>query len=218
MNKIRVALVDDHKVVRQGIRTYVEAFPDIIVVGEASSGEEALANIEKWLPDVIVMDMLMPGGIDGVETIRRVRVVTPHTRVVVRTAYTDDARVVAALRAGALGYVKKDAEPEVLLGAVRAAARNQSTLDPSIAGTVLQELMRGKKNAPNSLTEREMEVLRQLAQGKTNKEIADMLVVSEETIKTHVGNILTKLQLAHRMQAVLYALKQGLISLDEVEL
>jgi NarL family two-component system response regulator LiaR len=218
MNKIRVALVDDHKVVRQGIRTYVEAFPDIIVVGEASSGEEALANIEKWLPDVIVMDMLMPGGIDGVETIRRVRVVTPHTRVVVLTAYTDDARVVAALRAGALGYVKKDAEPEVLLGAVRAAARNQSTLDPSIAGTVLQELMRGKKNAPNSLTEREMEVLRQLAQGKTNKEIADMLVVSEETIKTHVGNILTKLQLAHRMQAVLYALKQGLISLDEVEL
>jgi NarL family two-component system response regulator LiaR len=219
MNKIRVALVDDHKVVRQGIRSYFEAFPDIAVVGEASSGEEALANVEKWLPDVIVMDMLMPGGIDGVETIRRVRVVTPHTRVVVLTAYTDDARVVAALRAGALGYVKKDAEPELLLGAVRAAAHNQSTLDPSIAGTVLQELMRGsRKSAQNGLTEREMEVLRQLAQGKTNKEIADMLVVSEETIKTHVGNILTKLQLAHRMQAVLYALKQGLISLDEVEL
>ncbi len=219
MNKIRVALVDDHKVVRQGIRSYFEAFPDIGIVGEASSGEEALANFEKWLPDVIVMDMLMPGGIDGVETIRRVRVVTPHTRIVVLTAYTDDARVVAALRAGALGYVKKDAEPEVLLGAVRAAARNQSTLDPSIAGTVLQELMRGsRKNAQNALTEREMEVLRQLAQGRTNKEIADMLVVSEETIKTHVGNILTKLQLAHRMQAVLYALKQGLISLDEVEL
>jgi two-component system, NarL family, response regulator LiaR len=218
MNKIRVALVDDHKVVRQGIRSYFEAFPDIAIVGEASSGEEALANVEKWLPDVIVMDMLMPGGIDGVETIRRVRVVTPHTRVVVLTAYTDDARVVAALRAGALGYVKKDAEPEVLLGAVRAAALNQSTLDPSIAGTVLQELMRGSRKNQNGLTEREMEVLRQLAQGKTNKEIADMLVVSEETIKTHVGNILTKLQLAHRMQAVLYALKQGLISLDEVEL
>src|SRR5690349_7811063 len=150
MNKIRVALVDDHKVVRQGIRSYFEAFPDIAIVGEASSGEEALANVEKWLPDVIVMDMLMPGGIDGVETIRRVRVVTPHTRVVVLTAYTDDARVVAALRAGALGYVKKDAEPELLLGAVRAAALNQSTLDPSIAGTVLQELMRGsRKNSQN---------------------------------------------------------------------
>jgi NarL family two-component system response regulator LiaR len=218
MNKIRVVLVDDHRVVRQGLRSFLEAFSDISVVGEASSGEEALENVEKWLPDVIVMDMLMPGGIDGVETIRRVRVVTPHTRVVVLTAYTDDARVVAALRAGAIGYVKKDAEPEMLLAAVRAAARNQSALDPSIAGTVLQELMRGKKNAQNALTEREMEVLRQLAQGKTNKEIADLLVVSEETIKTHVGNILTKLQLAHRMQAVLYALKQGLISLDEVEL
>ncbi|MFN8376826.1 MAG: response regulator transcription factor, partial [Anaerolineae bacterium] len=154
MNKIRVALVDDHKVVRQGIRSYFEAFPDIVVVGEASSGEEALTNVEKWLPDVIVMDMLMPGGIDGVEAIRRVRVVTPHTRVVVLTAYTDDARVVAALRAGALGYVKKDAEPEILLEAVRAAARNQSTLDPSIAGTVLQELVRGsRKNTSNSLTE-----------------------------------------------------------------
>ncbi|NWF71077.1 MAG: response regulator transcription factor [Chloroflexi bacterium] len=219
MNRIRVALVDDHKVVRQGLRSYFEAFPDIVVVGEASSGEEALANVEKWLPDVMVLDMLMPGGIDGVETIRRVRVVTPHTRVVVLTAYTDDARVVAALRAGAIGYIKKDAEPEVLLGALRAAARNQSMLDPSIAGTVLQELMRGsKKGGQNSLTEREMEVLRQLAQGKTNKEIAEMLVVSEETVKTHVGNILTKLQLAHRMQAVLYALKQGLITLDEVEL
>jgi two-component system, NarL family, response regulator LiaR len=209
---IRVILVDDHKVVRQGLRSYLGAFPDIQIVGEASSGEEALREIDSWLPDVMVVDMLMPGGIDGIETIRRVRVLTPHTRVVVLTAYTDDARVVAALRAGAMGYVRKDADPEVLLAAVRAAAHDQSILDPSIAHAVLNELQRGK----DTLTEREMEVLRQLALGKTNKEIAEFLVVSEETVKTHVGNILTKLHLQHRLQAVVYALKQGLISLDEL--
>jgi NarL family two-component system response regulator LiaR len=216
-DKIRVVLIDDHRIVRRGIHSFLKAFDDIEVVGEASSGEEALAHIEAWLPDVVVTDMLMPGGIDGIETIRRLRVITPNVKIVALTSYADDARVVAALRAGAIGYVRKEADPEILLASVRAAAKGQSLLDPSVASAVMQELTRvGKHSA--ELTEREREVLRQLALGRTNPEIAAALVVSEETVKTHVGNILTKLQLAHRTQAVIYALKKGLISLDEIEL
>jgi NarL family two-component system response regulator LiaR len=216
MEPIRLVLVDDHRVVRRGLRSYLEAFPDITVVGEASTGEEALEAIESWLPDVVVMDLLMPGGIDGIEATRRIRAITPHTQVVVLTAYTDDARVVAALRAGAIGYVRKEADPEILMAAVRAAARGQSMLDPAIAGSVLQDLVSSAR-AKDALTEREMEVLRLLAHGQTNREIAEGLVVGEETVKTHVGNILAKLHLAHRTQAVIHALKQGLISLDEIE-
>ena len=218
---IRVVLVDDHRVVRQGLRTYLESFPDLEVVGEASSGEEALRHIELWLPDVVVMDLLMPGGMDGVETIRRVRQLTPHTQVIALTSYTDDARVIAVLRAGAVGYVRKDAAPDVLLAAVRAAAHGRSLLDPTVAGAVLQELSRGEKPAgalSSALSEREQEVLRQLALGHTNREIAETMMVSPETVKTHVGNILAKLHLAHRTQAVIYALKSGIISLDDIEL
>ncbi len=211
---IRLILVDDHSVVRRGLRSFLESFPDIAVVGEAESGEAALAQVESWLPDVAVMDLLMPGGMDGIETTRQVRQLSPHTQVVVLTAHTDEARVVAALRAGAIGYVRKDAEPELLLTAVRAAARGQSMLDPAIAGSVLQELAGGI----DGLTEREMGVLRLLAHGRTNPQIAAELVVSEETVKTHVGNILSKLHTAQRTQAVVAALKRGLISLDEIDL
>lgn len=211
---IRVVLIDDHHVVRRGLRSYLESFSDIAVIGEASSGEEALAQMENWLPDVAVMDLLMPGGMDGIETTRRIREMTPHTQVVVLTAQTDEARIVAALRAGAIGYLRKDTQPEMLLAAVYAAARGQSVLDPSVAGSVLQELRTGGKD---DLTAREMEVLRLLASGRSNHEIAEALTVSDETIKTHVGNILTKLHVAHRAQAMIYALKRGVISLDEIE-
>jgi len=217
MEPIWLVLVDDHRVVRRGLRSFLEAFPDITVVGEASSGEEVLEKVESWLPDVVIMDLLMPGGIDGIEATRRVRSITPHTQVVVLTAYTDDARVMAALRAGAIGYVRKDAEPEVLLAAVRAAARGQSMLDPALAGSVLQEIV-SSAEIKEDLTEREMDVLRLLAHGCTNREIAEELVVGAETVKTHVGNILAKLHLAHRTQAVVHAFKQGLISLEEIEL
>ncbi len=217
MDMIRLVLVDDHRVVRRGLRSFLESYSDITIVGEASSGEEALEKIEDWLPNVVIMDLLMPGGIDGIETTRRIRSITPHTQVVVLTAYTDDARVVGALRAGAIGYVRKDAEPEILLAAVRAAARCQSMLDPAIAGSVLQDLVRGI-GIREELTDREIEVLHLLAHGRTNREIAEELVVGPETVKTHVGNILAKLHLAHRTQAVIHALKQGLISLDEIEL
>lgn len=215
--QIRVVLVDDHRVVRQGLRTYLESFPDLTIIGEASSGEEVLRSIELWLPDVVVMDLLMPGGMDGIEAIRYIRQLTPHTQIIALTSYTDNERVIAVLRTGAIGYVRKDAAPEVLLAAVRAAAHGQSLLDPGVAGAVLQELARGEKPEV-ALTEREQEVLRQLALGHTNREIAETMMVSPETVKTHVGNILAKLHLAHRTQAVIYALKRGLISLDDIDL
>lgn len=177
------------RVVQTGLRSYLTSFEDIEVIGAASSGEEALAKLGEWVPDVMVMDLHMPGGIDGVETTRRVPALSPHTQVVVLTAHTDEARVVAALRTGAIGYVRKDLEPEVLVAAVRGAARGQSVLDPAVAGSVLQELMRGGPLAED-LSEREKEVLAQLAHGRTHREIALALNVGEETVKTHVGNIL----------------------------
>ena len=220
--RIRVLLVDDHAVVRQGLRSYLESFGDIEIAGSAASGEEALGLLETSLPDVAVVDLLMPGGMDGFETIRRVRNRSPHTQVVVLSGYSDDARVLAALRAGAIGYVRKEADPEVLLAAVRAVARGQSTLDPALAQTVLHELTRAvaasARAGPDALTPREEEVLRQLALGRTNRQIAEALIVGEETVKTHVGNILAKLRLAHRTQAMIYALKQGLVSVDDLNL
>ena len=217
MNRIRVMLVDDHRVVQSGLRSYLSAFEDMEVVGAASSGEEALEKLEGWLPDVVVMDLRMPGGMDGIEATRRVRALSPHTQVVVLTADPDDARVVAALRAGAIGYIRKDSDPEVFLAAVRAAARGQSVLDPGVAGSVLQELARGGPLV-EELSDREKDVLRQLAHGRTNREIGQALHVSEETVKTHVGNILSKLQLSHRTQAVIYAIKQGLVSVEDIDL
>lgn len=214
---LRVVLVDDHHVVRRGLRSFLDSFADIAVIGEAANGEELLAKVEQWLPDVVVMDLLMPGGITGIETTRRLRTLLPQTQVVVLTAYTDEARVIAALRVGAIGYVRKDAAPDLLLSAVRSAALGRSVLDPKIAGAVLQELLEQSTVEPG-LTERELEVLRQLAHGRTNRAIAEALVISEETVKTHVGNLLAKLQLAHRTQAALYALKQGLVEIEEIEL
>ena len=214
---IRVALVEDHKVVRRGLRSYLESFPDIDVVGEALSGEEALCLVPTWTPDVVIMDLLMPGGIDGIEATKRLRVSHPAIQVVALTSYTDAPRVVAALRAGAIGYVRKDADPEVLLASVRAASRGESLLDATAAASVLQEIARG--SAPGDvLTEREQDVLRELVLGRTNREIAETLVVSGETVKTHVANILTKLQLTHRTQVAIYALKRGLVSLDQIEI
>lgn len=216
MKEIRIALVDDHHIVRKGLRSFLESFPDLIIVGEAASGEEALQKMEDWLPDVVIMDLLLqPGTMDGVEAIRQIRALTPHTQIVALTSTTEDARAIAALKAGAISYVRKGSEPKTLLTALRSAAQGQAVLDPAIADAVLQELT-GQKKTGTALSEREQEVLRLIAMGLTNREIAEKLVVGEETIKTHVGNILTKLHLNHRMQAVIYALKSGLVSLDEI--
>jgi two-component system, NarL family, response regulator LiaR len=213
----KVVLVEDHRVVSQSLKAYLESFDDISVVGIAVSGEESLKKIDECSPDVVIMDLFMPGGMDGVEATRLIRARVPSTRVVVLTASTDEARLIASLRAGAIGYVRKDAEPEVLLSAVHAAARRKTYIDPAVAGTALQDIARGG-SPKETLTERELTVLRQLAYGRTNREIADALCIGEETVKTHLGNILSKLQLTHRTQALIYALKHKIVSLDDLEI
>jgi NarL family two-component system response regulator LiaR len=203
---IRVALVDDHSIVRRGLSAYLAAQPGIVIAGEASNGEEALANAAAWRADVIVMDILMPGGIDGIETTKRLKKALPEAHIIVLSGYSDDARIIGALRAGAITYVEKDSEPEQLLAAVRGAAEGQAILDPSLMQRVMQaQTMRHS----DVLTEREAEVLKLLAEGLTNAEIAARLFVGEETVKTHVANILRKLGLAHRTQAAVYALRNG---------
>ncbi len=206
---IRVAFVDDHSIVRRSLSAYLAAQPGIVVVGEASSGEQALAEAASWNADVIVMDVLMPGGIDGIETTRRLKRALPQVQVIVLSGYADDARVIGALRAGAITYVEKDSEPEQLLEAVRGAAQGRSVLDPKLMQRVAQaQTMRHS----DVLTEREGDVLKLLAEGLTNAEIAARLVVSEETVKTHVANILRKLGLSHRTQAAVYALRNGWVA------
>jgi len=215
-NPARVALIDDHHIVRRGLRMFLESYADLVVVGEAASGEEALQQIERWLPDVVVVDLLLPGGMDGIETLRRIHHLYPAIHMVALTSSPDAEKVLAALHAGALGYVRKDALPETLLNAIRAAARGQSTLDVSVTGAVIKELT-SYVRPEDPLTEREREVLHLLAQGRTNPEIAESLAISNETVKTHVTKVLAKLRLSHRLQAVVYALKHGLISLDEID-
>lgn len=217
MKPIKIVLVDDHHVVRRGIQSYLGAMPDIEVIGTAPSGEALLEKMEAWLPDVVVMDLYMPGGIDGIESTRRLREIAPQTQVVVLTAHTDDDRVLAALRAGAIGYVRKESDPQLLLDAIRAATRGQSVVDPTLAGAILRD-MTHKEMPGLRLTERETEVLLELAQGLTNREIAEKLFIGEETVKSHVGNVLSKLHLRHRNQVMLYALKKGLISLDDIDI
>jgi NarL family two-component system response regulator LiaR len=209
---IAVVLIDDHRVVTRGLKTYLESFDDIRVSGIAISGEEALAQLHLWKPQVILLDLLMPGGMDGVETARRIKDRFPTVRIIALTASTDEARMMAVLRAGATGYVRKDAEPEVLLAAVRAVARGRTYIDPAVASTVLNA------GAPEEeLSPRETDVLRQMTFGRSNKEIADALGIAEETVKTHVGRLLGKLHLENRTQAVVYALKHRLVALEELE-
>jgi DNA-binding NarL/FixJ family response regulator len=209
---ISIVLVDDHRVVARSLKAYLESFPDLHVVGIAAGGEELLENLARWNPQIVLQDLMMPGGIDGIETIRRVAARAPSVKVIALTASIDEARMMGALSAGAAGYVRKDAEPEVLLAAVRAVARGKTYIDPS-AGRLLFDA----KAAHEDLTPRETEVLRQLALGRANKEIADALSISDETVKTHVGNVLAKLQAENRAQAIVQALRRGLISLDELE-
>lgn len=209
---ITVVLVDDHRVVSRGVQTYLESFPDIRVIGTAMSGEEALAQLPVWKPQVVVLDLLMPGGLDGVETARRIKEKMPTVRVIVLTASTDEARMIAVLRAGVAGYVRKDAEPEVLLSAVRAVAQGQMFVDPASAARLLS----APAGPIEELSPRESAVLRQLTFGQSNKEIADALGISEETVKTHVGHLLSKLRLENRTQAVVYALKHRLVALEEL--
>jgi two-component system, NarL family, response regulator LiaR len=204
MTPISVALVDDHRVVTRGLRLFLESFADLRVAGVASSGEELLRCIGDWRPQVVILDLLMPGGLDGIETARRLCEMAPAVRVVALTASTDDARMAGILRVGACGYVRKDADPEVLLDAVRAVARGKTFIDPAA-------VRQAQPAASAVLSPREQEVLRELANGRTNREIGERLAIGEETVKTHVARILSKLGCEHRTQLALYAIKSGLL-------
>ena len=211
MSPISIALVDDHRVVSRSLKAYLESFRDLQVVGTAASGEELLEFMDAWKPQIVLQDLLLPGGMDGMETTRRVVERNPSIKVIALTASTDEARMMGVLRAGAVGYVRKDAEPEILLAAVRAVARGKTYIDPSVSRQILQAAA-----PPADLTLREIEVLRQVALGRSNKEIADTLCISDETVKSHVGNLFSKLQVENRAQATVQSLKRGMVSLEEL--
>jgi NarL family two-component system response regulator LiaR len=211
-SRIRVALVDDHRVVLRTLKNYLESFPDIEVAGTAVSGEELMEHVDEWEPQIVLQDLLLPGGMDGIEATRRVIERRPGIRVIALTASIDEARMMGVLRAGAVGYVRKDAEPETLLAAVRAVARGKTYIDPSVSDQVLHA-----SSPRDELTPREREVLRRLALGLSNREIADALCISEETVKTHVGSVLGKLQVENRAQAIVQALRRGLVTLEELK-
>ena len=214
---IRVLIVDDHQVVRKGLRGYLETYPDIQVVAEAENGVQAVALAREHVPDVILMDLLMP-EMGGVEAIEQIMVFSPATHIIVLTSYTEDEYLFSAMRAGARGYLLKDVEPEDLVNAIRAAMRGQATLHPSVAVRLVQGIDHPDDDSLADLTERELDVLRLVARGKSNKEIAEELVIAEGTVKSHVSNILSKLHLAHRTQAALYALKRKLVPIDDPQI
>ncbi|MGC9356802.1 MAG: response regulator [Anaerolineae bacterium] len=215
---IRVLVVDDHVIVRKGIRALLATEEGIDVVGEAKDGQAALESIRALCPDVILLDLLMP-KLDGIEVTRQAIAENPRAKILVLTSFAADDKVFPAIKAGALGYLLKDTEPETLVRAIHQVHRGESSLSPTIARKVLQELSHPSDRPPTAdpLTERELEVLQVVAKGKSNQEIADVLVISEATVRTHVSNILGKLHLASRTQAALYALREGLASLDNSE-
>lgn len=208
----RVMLVDDHAVVRQGLRTFLDLQDDITVVGEAKDGVEALQIVHELEPDVVLMDLVMP-RMDGIETVRRMKALRPHIQIIVLTSFGDDQKVFAAIRAGATGFLLKDVSPQDLAAAIHAARRGEASLAPGIATKLLQEIAIGSNPAAeeHTLTEREYAVLALIAQGRSNRQISEELTISEKTVKTHVSNILTKLHLEDRTQAAIYALKEGLV-------
>jgi NarL family two-component system response regulator LiaR len=211
---ITVLLVDDHQVVRQGVRAFLDTQTDLSVVGEAESGEEAINLSGQQVPDVILMDLVMPGEIDGVEATRQVKNTSPRTQVVVLTSYHEDEHIFPAIRAGALSYVLKDIGPEELADVIRKAAMGEAVLNPRVASRLIKEVQGHRNLETNPFTElsdREMEVLRLIAAGSSNAGIAEELVISEKTVKGHVSNILGKLHLADRTQAAVYAWREGIV-------
>ncbi|MEW2549381.1 response regulator transcription factor [Streptomyces sp. NPDC047002] len=206
---IRVLLVDDHQVVRRGLRTFLEIQDDIAVVGEAGDGDEGVARTEELRPDVVLMDIKMPGS-DGIDALRKLRELDNPAKVLVVTSFTEQRTVVPALRAGASGYVYKDIDPEALADAIRSVHAGHVLLQPEVAQALLaQDDPASGQGRGTSLTEREREVLALIADGRSNREIARALVLSEKTVKTHVSNILMKLDLADRTQAALWAVRHG---------
>ena len=216
MSPIRVLIADDHPIVRDGLRTLIHSEPGLELVGEASNGAEAVAMARTLHPDVILMDLVMP-GMDGLEAIQQIKRTEAPASILVLTSFSEEDKVFPAIKAGALGYLLKDSTPQQLLQAIYDVHRGQASLHPSIALQVIREINRPSDLplAEEPLSERELEILRLLAQGLTNQEIAARLVRSELTIRTHVRNILSKLHLANRTQAALYAIREGLADIKD---
>jgi NarL family two-component system response regulator LiaR len=214
---IRVLVVDDHKVVREGMQFLLEQEPGIQVVGQCSDGREAVDAVSRLLPTVVLLDLLMP-GLDGLGALRRIKAESPATQVVILTSHTGEEHMFEAIKAGATSYLLKTAGAREVIDAVRAASQGESLLDPSVAARVLEELRGPSRQTPSSanhLTPREAEVLTLVARGRSNRAIGDQLFIGEETVKTHISNILAKLHLADRTQAAIYALRNGLVPLNE---
>lgn len=213
---ISVVIVDDHTMVRKGMRALLNEYEDIRVIGEAPNGLKAIGLVEELQPDVVLMDLVMP-VMDGIESIKRIIAMKPSQRIIVLTSYTGDDKLFQAIKAGALGYLIKDAQPEELVESIRSVHGGEPSLDPTIAWRILREMSGAETSKPSAedLSERELEVLRLLAQGKTDQEIAKELVLTDVTVRTHISRILAKLGLENRVQAALYAIRSGLVSLDE---
>ena len=214
---IRVFVADDHAIVRRGIQAVLETTDDIELVGEAANGRQAVAAVATLQPDVILMDLVMP-EMDGIEAIRQIRAQQPKARILVLTTFAGNDKIFPAIKAGAMGYHLKDASTEELVQAIRRVQRGEPSLHPDVARKLLQELAgppTERPLTPEPLTQREVEVLQLIAQGLDNQQIAGRLVISEATVRTHVSNILGKLHIASRTQAALYALREGIASLDQ---
>jgi NarL family two-component system response regulator LiaR len=210
---IRVMLVDDHELVRQGAAGYLKTYEDISVVAQAENGEQAIRLAAEHVPDVVLMDLVMP-GMDGVEATRKLRQISPHSQVIVLTSYFKDEHIFPALKAGAISYLLKDVKAQELVQAIRRAACGEATLHPRVAARIIQEYHGAEADTANlysELTEREMEVLKLIANGYTNQKIAEALVITIGTVKGHVSNILSKLQLADRTQAAVFAWREGIV-------
>lgn len=213
---IRVLVVDDHTIIRKGIRAVLDLVPDIELVGEAANGKQAAKMDRELAPDVVLMDLMMP-EMDGIECIKQIKAVRPGARILVLTNFAGEDMIFPAIKAGAMGYHLKDSSPEALIDAIRQVNKGVASLHPSIAKKVLEEFYNAEKHPllEEPLTQREVEVLKLIAQGLENRDIAEHLVISEATVRTHVSNILGKLHLSSRTQAALYALREGLASLEE---
>jgi len=212
-DRTTILLVDDHEVVRQGVRAFFEAHAEFEVVGEAKNGAEAVKLTEEYIPNVVLMDLVMP-GMDGVEATRLIKNVSPRTQIVVLTSYHEDEHIFPALQAGALSYILKDVKMDELVEVVKKAALGDAVLHPNVAARVIDEIQGNKEdefNPHSDLTNREMEILKLIADGSSNNEIAKQLVISMHTVKGHVSNILSKLHLADRTQAAVYAWQKGVV-------
>ncbi len=218
-HRTSILIADDHEVVRNGIRSYLETISDFHVVGEAASGEETLTLVSELIPDIVLLDLIMP-GMDGIETTRHIKQVSPRTQVVVLTSYHEDVHIFPALKAGAISYILKDMKMEKLADVLHRAVQGEVTLHPRVAARVLQNIRGENGEEPplfTELTDRETDVLKLIANGLTNSQIADKLVISENTVKGHVSNILSKLHLADRTKVAVYAWQQGIVNRNSVK-